>query len=157
MLTYIYKGILPDFTSTSKEEDPELKRDEIWLQASQAYLNGVKYQLEPLKQAGLETILAQASKLCENWDNCPADMRGRRFDTISQVWTDWGSPEVYELIQIRFRILEGLVEYAGLIMNSPFLHDLMRRNENFMLDYMWRLSYEVSERRTEGLGSSEVK
>lgn len=44
-------------------------------------------------------------------------------------------------------VLEGLFRYALKVADCLLLHDLLRTNEEFMLEYMWALAQKEGRRR----------
>lgn len=122
-----------------------MERDKIWSQASEAYMSGAKYELNPLKDAALEAILLHALRLCKRWDRFDQRRRSVRIEMISEVWTHWGGDSIVNAVKAA--IVRGMVRVADKICECQLMHGLLRRNHELMFDYVRALSYKVGKKQ----------
>lgn len=146
LLKYIYTLELPKFLPRVDYDNYEYERTDIWIAAAHAYRNGVRYRLDPLKKAGLEVIMFHAPRLFKSWDRLDAETQQLRLELVSLVYTRWEGSE-NEIGEIKWAILKGLVRQAQKMADSPYLRAVLRKNQEFMIDYTWALSRKIGKKR----------
>lgn len=117
MLVHLYTLEVPEFLPRVDHNDYDVERTNIWNGAAYAYHSGIKYRVDALKKAGLDTIMFHAPRLFTRWDNLSTDMRKMRMEMVSSLYT-WEGPED-EIGEIKWAALKAMVRKAHKMADSP--------------------------------------